>query len=104
MALAILFILGVANFAICKAVLESGHPLLGSGGTMRLFGGRVGLMVEFVVLLGSMLMVASGAQGWAEAPNAWSAIATRACAASRSAPPARARAIRPCSPCRSTRC
>jgi hypothetical protein len=64
MALVILFLLGIANFAMCKAVLESGHPLLGSHGTMRLFGGRVGLMVEFVVLAGSMLMVASGAHRW----------------------------------------
>jgi hypothetical protein len=64
MALLFLFLLGIANFAMCKAVLESGHPLLGSQGTMRLFGGRVGLTIEFVVLAGSMLMVASGARGW----------------------------------------
>ncbi len=64
MALALLFLLGIANFAMCKAVLESGHPLLGSEGAMRLFGGRVGLLIEFVVLLGSMLMVASGSRAW----------------------------------------
>ena len=64
MAILVLFLLGIANFALCKAVLESGHPLLGSHGAMRLFGGRIGLAIEFVILLGSMIMVASGATGW----------------------------------------
>ena len=65
MALVLMFLLGMANFAFSKAVLESGHPLLGHTGSMRMFGGRVGLIIEFVVLLGSMIMVDSGATGWA---------------------------------------
>jgi hypothetical protein len=65
MVIGILFLLGIANFALCKAVLESGHPLLGHTGVFRVFGGRVGLAVEFIILLGSMLMVDSGALGWA---------------------------------------
>jgi hypothetical protein len=65
MALVVMFLLGVANFAFSQAVLDSGHPLLGRAGSMRLLGGRVGLAVEFVVLLGSMIMVNSGALGWA---------------------------------------
>lgn len=61
-----LFLLGVANFAMHKAVLESGHPLLGQAPRVfHLLGGRFSLGVEFVMLLGSMLMVDSGAIGWA---------------------------------------
>jgi hypothetical protein len=71
MALVLMFLLGVANFAMAKAVLESGHPLLGRTGSMRMFGGRVGLGIEFVVLLGSMAMVNGGAMGWAWAYGAY---------------------------------
>jgi hypothetical protein len=67
MALAVLFFLGIGNFALHKAVLESRHPLLGRAPWFvhMLGGGKLGLSVEFVVLLGSMLMVADGALGWA---------------------------------------
>lgn len=65
MALVVLFVLGVANFAFAEAVLDSGHPLLGRTGSMRLLGGRLGLAFEFLVLLGSMVMVNRGALGWA---------------------------------------
>jgi hypothetical protein len=71
MALVLMFLLGVANFALSKAVLESGHPMLGRTGSLRLFGGRLGLAVEFVVLVGSMIMVHSGAIGWAWAYGAY---------------------------------
>lgn len=61
MPLAILFLLGVANFAIHKAVLESGHPLLGTlPAAFRARGGRLSLLFEFLVLLGSMLLTAHG--------------------------------------------
>lgn len=72
MAMVAMFLLGVINFALSKAVLESGHPLLGSTGSMRLFGGRVGLAVEFILLAGSMIMVDSGAVGWAWAYGIYS--------------------------------
>lgn len=67
MALAILFFLGMGNFAMHKAVLESRHELLGHVPWFvhMLGSGRFGLAVEFLVLLGSMLMVDSGALGWA---------------------------------------
>ena len=66
MALVVLFLLGIGNFAMHKAVLESGHPLLGrSFWFMHLLGGRFSLVVEFLMLLGSMLMVSEGATGWA---------------------------------------
>jgi len=67
MALVVLFLLGVGNFAMHKAVLESRHLLLGRAPWfVHLLGGkRFGLIVEFLVLLGSMLMVGQGATGWA---------------------------------------
>ena len=66
LALAALFLLGIANFAMHKAVLESGHPLLGQvDWFVHLLGGRFSLLVEFVMLLGCMLMAGEGEIGWA---------------------------------------
>jgi len=66
MAIFVLFILGIANFAMHKAVLESGHPLLGHvPWFFHLLGGRFSLFVEFLMLLAAMLMVAAGAIVWA---------------------------------------
>lgn len=66
MAVALLFFLGIANFAMRKAVLESGHPLLGQVAWFyHMLGGRFSLIVEFLMLLGAMLMAQSGAEGWA---------------------------------------
>jgi len=66
MAIFLLFLLGVANFAMHKAVLESGHPLLGQmPWYFHLLSGRFSLAVEFIVLLGAMAMVATGSPGWA---------------------------------------
>ena len=66
MAIVTLFLLGIANFAMHKAVLESGHPLIGhTPWFVHMLGGRIGMAVEFVMLLGAMLMVDSGALGWA---------------------------------------
>lgn len=65
MAILFLFLLGVANFAMHKAVLESGHPLLGQMPRfVHLLGGRLSLVTEFLVLLAAMLLVASGSEGW----------------------------------------
>lgn len=61
-----LFALGVANFAMHKAVMESGHPMVArSSAYFGLMGGRLGLALEFIALLGAMLMVDSGLVGWA---------------------------------------
>ncbi|WP_370190236.1 hypothetical protein [Qipengyuania sp.] len=61
MPIVVLFLLGTVNFAIHKAVLESGHPLLGSlPAALRARGGRLSLLFEFVVLLASMLLTANG--------------------------------------------
>ena len=67
MALAVLFFLGIGNFAMHKAVIESRHTLAGRMPWFvhMLGSGRFGLGVEFLVLLGSMLMVSQGSLGWA---------------------------------------
>ncbi len=65
MAILFAFICGIANFALHKAVLESGHPLLGQvPWFFHLLGGRFGLAIEFLLLLGSLLMIATGASAW----------------------------------------
>lgn len=65
LAILALFLLGIANFAMHKAVLESGHPAVGQlPETIRRFGGRVTLAAEFVLLLGAMLLVAADFGGW----------------------------------------
>lgn len=65
MLLGLVFAMGVANFAMHRAVLNSGHPLLAQAPWLfTLLGGRLSLLLEFVMLLGAMLMVAGGADGW----------------------------------------
>ncbi len=65
-ALLLTFILGVGNFALHKAVLESRHPLLGQmPWFVHMLGGRGSLVAEFLILLGAMLLIGTGATGWA---------------------------------------
>lgn len=69
-ALALMFVLGVGNFALHKAVLESGHPLIEQmPNFIQSLGGRLTLVAEFLVLLAAMLLVANGWPGlvWAYA-------------------------------------
>lgn len=62
MALVFIFLLGIGNFAMHRAVLDSGHPMLGrSPWFLHLLGGRVTLITEFLLLLAAMLLAA---QGW----------------------------------------
>lgn len=66
MALILTFLLGVANFILHRAVLESGHPLLETmAGFFQLMGGKAAFILEFALLLGAMLLVAQGREGWA---------------------------------------
>ncbi len=68
MAVVFIFLLGIANFALHKAVLESGHPLLGRmPWFVHMLGGRLTLVSEFLVLLAALLLVANGwpALAWA---------------------------------------
>ncbi len=74
MGIAILFLLGIGNFAMHKAVLESGHPILHQMPWFEILGGKFSLFVEFFMLVGARLMVASGSAGWAWAYVAYSAV------------------------------
>ncbi len=75
MAIFFTFLLGIGNFAMHKAVLESGHPLLGKmPWFVHLLGGPVSLASEFLVLLAAMLLVANGQTGWGIAYLAYSCI------------------------------
>lgn len=73
-ALVLTFLLGVGNFALHRAVLESYHPLLGRMPFARTLGGRGTLMAEFLVLLGAMLLVGNGSTAWAWAYAGYTAL------------------------------
>lgn len=52
----IIFLLGVGNFAMHKAVLESGHPLLAKGSFLsKARSGGVTLIPEFLLLVAALL-------------------------------------------------
>lgn len=68
------FLLGIGNFAMHKAVLESRHPMLAQMPWMGLLGGRFGLALEFLLLVGALLLTASGHLGWGWAYLAYSAL------------------------------
>lgn len=73
--LAIVFLLGVLNFALHSAVLKSGHPLMEEMPDIwRLLGGRLSLVAEFLVLLAAMLLVANGWEILAWAYGGYSAL------------------------------
>jgi len=77
MSVIFVFLLGIANFALHKAVLESGHPLLAQlPALFRLPGRRFSMVIEFVLLLGTMLMVANGAKDWVWGYAGYSAMNT----------------------------
>jgi hypothetical protein len=66
MAIAIIFLLGVGNFAMHRAVLASGHPLLGQmPWYIHLLGGRISLAAEFLLLLGALLLAHYASPLWA---------------------------------------
>lgn len=71
MGLALVFLLGVGNFAAHKAVLSSRHPLLAQ---IPWFFGRFSLVIEFTMLLGAMLMIAAGSQTWVLLYGGYSAV------------------------------
>lgn len=61
MTIGILFILGIANFALHRAMLDSDHPLLASlPPALRANGGRLSLAFEFLILLLAMLLAVNG--------------------------------------------
>lgn len=63
MSLVAIFLLGIANFALHRAVIESRHPLLGkSPWFVHQLGGRVTFATEFLLLFAALLLAV---QGWA---------------------------------------
>ncbi|HUQ13819.1 MAG TPA: hypothetical protein VM055_06035 [Novosphingobium sp.] len=68
MAILVTFLLGIGNFTLHKAVMESGHPLLGRlPWFYHALGGQFSLGVEFLMLLAALLFVAQGLFGAAVA-------------------------------------
>lgn len=64
--LVFVFCFGVLNFAAHKALIESGHLMRTQvPWFFHALGGRLGLVVEFTMLLGAMIMAAAGSVGWA---------------------------------------
>ncbi|MXO75403.1 hypothetical protein GRI40_09275 [Altererythrobacter aerius] len=62
MGIVVVFLLGVSNFALHRAALESGHPMAGSSPWyIHLLGGRIALATEFLLLLAALLLVSQGA-------------------------------------------
>jgi hypothetical protein len=61
MAIVVIFLLGIGNFTLHKAVMESGHPLLGKlPWFYHALGGQFSLGVEFLMLLAALLFAAQG--------------------------------------------
>jgi hypothetical protein len=61
MAILIIFLLGVANFALHRAILDSGHPLLGQMPWFtHALSRRFSLVIEYVMLVGGLLLAADG--------------------------------------------
>ena len=71
----VIFCLGIGNFALHRAVLESGHPLIGQiPRSVGWIGRRLTLIAEFIVLLMAMLLAANGWPGLAWAYAAYSGL------------------------------
>ncbi len=69
------FLLGIGNFALHRAVLESGHPMLAMSRWHRNSPlGRMSMALEFVLLLSAMLLVSAGRNGWGVAYAVYSAL------------------------------
>ncbi|MGY6550725.1 MAG: hypothetical protein ACXIT4_02390 [Erythrobacter sp.] len=73
-ALAIIFVLGIGNFALHRAVMESNHPMLRHWrGFAHPMGRKIAFGSEFLVLLLALLLAANGWPGFAYAYGAYSA-------------------------------
>jgi hypothetical protein len=60
------FLLGIGNFALHRAVLRSGHPALAQmAWLVEGLGGRASLVLEFALLLAALLLAAGGHPEWA---------------------------------------
>jgi hypothetical protein len=74
-ATAIIFVLGIANFALNRAVFDSGHPLLARlPQSSRVLGSRAALVSEFAVLFFALLLSVKGWPAYAWAYAAYTAL------------------------------
>jgi hypothetical protein len=68
MAVAVIFVLGIINFALNRAVMACNHPLMQQmPPLLKAMNQRFSLLMEYLMLVAGMLLAA---QGWA-----WGAIA-----------------------------
>lgn len=75
LAVGLIVVLGVVNFALHRAVLEAGHPLADQvPDFLSVLGGRLSLIAEFAVLLAALLLAANGRPDLAWAYLAYSAL------------------------------
>ena len=69
------FLLGVGNFTLHRAVLSSRHPaLVELVWLVRGFGGPASYVLEFALLFVALLLAAGGHPGWVGAYFAYSAL------------------------------
>lgn len=62
----VIFVLGIANFALNRAVFDSGHPLFARlPRSSQMLGRRTALITEFVVLFFALLLSVEGWPGFA---------------------------------------
>lgn len=74
-AILFIFLLGIGNFVLHKAVLESRHPVLGQLRWMaHPLAGRPSLAFEFLLLLAALLLVANVDPKWGWAYFGYSAL------------------------------
>nr|WP_298931811.1 hypothetical protein [uncultured Erythrobacter sp.] len=60
-AVIVIFVLGIGNFALHRAVLDSEHPMLDAmPAFIHMMGGKLTLVAEFLVLMVAMLLAANG--------------------------------------------
>ncbi len=63
MAIVLVFVLGIGNFAVHRAVLDSRHPLV-AGLPLGESAAWITLALEFAALFGALLLVGNGRPGW----------------------------------------
>lgn len=61
MTVAIIFVLGIVNFALNRAVMACNHPLMRQlSPVLRAMNRRFSLVIEFVMLVAGLLLTAQG--------------------------------------------
>jgi hypothetical protein len=69
------FLLGIGNFTLHRAVLSSGHPALAQmAWLVKGLGGRASFLLELALLFAALLLAAGGHPGWAGAYFVYSAL------------------------------